>query len=253
MNPIRLFGLLTVLFFIASLGLSENIVTTNGVTYNSAKITGGDVLGIKIIHKAGVAYIPFSEMTDTDKTKYGYDPKKVEALNDKKRKQKEAAELAAKEAEEKKLQEIAKQKREEEEKLAAEEKERQEETARKEQIERDRFKLSGLSVAAFHALKPTDVKVFLTKAKLDDYFNYEFREAESICWSIRLETIDGETIGNGYILKKKERATSLFMLLADGKWHPIIARLKYTDIAESSGCFGLLDYQETTIKEKEEN
>lgn len=99
LNLMRVLQLLVIFTFVASMVHGDDIVTKNGVTYSNAKVTSGDVLGVKITHKTGVAFVPFAEMTDTDKSKYGYDPKKEEALFAEKRKQKEAAEFAVKESE----------------------------------------------------------------------------------------------------------------------------------------------------------
>lgn len=65
------------------------IITVKGVTYNNVKITGSDGLGVKVQHKAGVAYIPYNEMTSSDQTKWGYDPVKTEAFLAEKQTQKE--------------------------------------------------------------------------------------------------------------------------------------------------------------------
>jgi hypothetical protein len=247
-----LFGIVAVMLAVASLVRAENIVTVDGTTYSNARVTSTDGMGIKIIHKAGVAYIPYSELTDADKTKYGYDPKKQEAFFKEQQKQKEAAIQAAKDAEIRKMQEKARLIKIQAEKLAAEEKAKQEEAEKQEQARRDMFKPSGMSVAVFHATKPTTPIVFVAKAKLDDYFNYEFEgdRAKELYWSINLSVPRFERLGNGYILKSG-RGEALFSLLQDGKEHAVIVRVRYSPSSEDSSCFYLDDFQETTIKEED--
>lgn len=265
----RVFGLVAVLAIVATFVFSDDIVTTTGTTYSNAKVTKRDPLGVKILHKSGVSYVTYAEMLETDKKKYGYDAKQESDLLAEKRmreeaniaakqSQKEAVELAQKEAEEKVKKEQAILQQKERDKLVAEEKAKQEEAEKLEREIRDRFKPSGMSVAAFHALKSTGVTVFVANAKLADYFNWEFSETEHKLLSVRLETLEGETIGYGYKrlwgkagdplneTTKNERGWSLFNLLFDGKWHSLIVRVKYSTIAESSDCFFLDDYKEIT-------
>lgn len=106
------------------------------------------------------------------------------------------------------------------------------------------FTPTGMSVAEFHATRPTRPIVFAASAKLDDYFNYEFRddEAERLYWSVSLDTPEGDIIGNGYILKKG-RGEDLFALIKDGKQHPVLVRVKYNVNSEDSSCFLLEDFQ----------
>lgn len=127
---------------------------------------------------------------------------------------------------------------------------REEQKKRREKEEKERrlmFRPSGMSVAEFHATRPTGVVVFLAKASLSDYFNYEFisDEAERIYWSVDLDTMRGVQIGHGYILKDG-RGKELFELLRDGKKHPVKVRVRYPEGSDSSGVFFLDDYQEVS-------
>lgn len=115
----------------------------------------------------------------------------------------------------------------------------------------DLFKPSDISVAVFHATKPTTITVFQVMARIGDYFNYEFStpSAKEKYWSISLKTLNGDDLGYGYISKKK-RGDALFSYLKDGKEHPISVRVKYLPNAEDNGCFLLEDFRELTIEKK---
>lgn len=102
----QIVGLLIILGTV-SLSLADDIITVDGTTYSNVKVTDTNGIGIKVMHKAGVAYIPFSDMTDADKLKYGHDPKKEEVALAAKRKQKEERAIQ----EEVKRQEIANNKK----------------------------------------------------------------------------------------------------------------------------------------------
>lgn len=58
--------------------LADDIKTIDGKTYKNAKQTGGTPATIEISHENGVTTIPFSQLSDSDKKKYGYD-KEAEA------------------------------------------------------------------------------------------------------------------------------------------------------------------------------
>ena len=126
-----------------------------------------------------------------------------------------------------------------------------------EELRRAMFKPSGISVKEFHATRPTEPVVFLAKAQLSDYFNYEFNDSlnpgvRGVYWSVSLHAPRGESIGNGYILKEG-RGAKLFALIKDGKWHRVIVRVRYMEASRDSGVFLLDDYQRVQDKDDTED
>ena len=246
---LRILLIAFVTFATATTALGDDLVTISGRTFLNVKVTGKDALSVSITHNRGVTRVLYSEMTEADQHKYGYDPEIKQAFLREQVRQKEAVAQAARELEMQKQEALERQKREEERQLAVEQRMAQDEIDRKEQARRNRFVPSGMSVAAFRATRPTTPTVFLANAQLSDYFNYDFSDLsspgiENLLWSVRLETPEGQDIGHGYIPKNKDRGAALFSLLKDGKWHPIVARLKYLTNSEDSGVFVIIDYKE---------
>lgn len=209
---------LAFLLGVVAIAHADDITTTAGQVYSNAKISRADPLGVNITHKSGVTRVLFSEMSEADRKKYGYDPQKEEAFL---------------------LQERQ---------LAVQKEARKVEIARQEEARRDLFKPSDISVAAFHATRPKDVTVFLAEAQLDDYFNYDFSDsdnprAKDIYWSVKIKTHEGTRIGNGYI-RKEGRGAALFELIKDGKCHSIVARVRHPPQSQDSNIFFLEDFQE---------
>ena len=238
---IALFGFLTVVF-------GDDITTTSGKAYIGAKVSRTDALGINITHKNGVARILFSEMSEPDKQKYGYDPIKEKEFYAEQSKRIEAQKQASQALAERRQQEEAKRELARQAALADQDAKRQAELERQEQLRIEMFKPSGLSVKEFHATRPQTPVVFKARAELDDYFNYDFStlynpDIEKIFWSIRLTADEGDRLGNGYILKAG-RGESLFTLLKDGKSHPVIVRVHYPSDSDDSSVFHLDDYKE---------
>jgi len=93
------------------------------------------------------------------------------------------------------------------------------------------------SVAEFHATKPTTPVKFRALAKLDSYYNYEFRGADDIYWSIKIEDSGGETIGHGYAMKNKPYGDQLFKVVRDGAVHHVVLDLVYPPDAQSPRDF----------------
>ena len=59
--------------------IADDIKTLTGTEYKSAKISRVEPDGIVIVHSAGIVKIPFTELSDDLKKKYGYDPEKAKA------------------------------------------------------------------------------------------------------------------------------------------------------------------------------
>lgn len=95
MKSIRVFRFAGLLTVFALWCWSDDIVTTNGTTYYNCRVKSRDSSGVKILHKAGVAYIPYALMIDGDKSKYGYNPNEERALFAEKLRLKEEADRAA--------------------------------------------------------------------------------------------------------------------------------------------------------------
>jgi len=90
------------------------------------------------------------------------------------------------------------------------------------------------TVIAFKNDLATEPVTFRLVAKLDDYFNYECRGANSTHYSVRLtEEKTGESL-HGYIPKKSEDGKRLYELLKDGKDAAVMVKLRYVRKAESN-------------------
>lgn len=245
MKWLRLFA---PMLLVVTIAFGDDITTTGGKMFSNVKVSRADALGVSITHMGGAARVLFSEMTEVDRGKYGYDSAKEAAFLLEQRNRHEASERAAAEAERQRQEEAERQQRAREKRIAAQEKARQDEIAREERARRDLFTPSGISVAAFHATRPRDTTIFRAKAHLSDYFNFDFGEysnpsARQLYWSVVLETPDGQGIGHGYI-SKAGRGADLFALIQDGKNHSIVARVRYPPNSEDSSVFFLDDYQD---------
>lgn len=76
----------------ATTALAVDLVTRDGTRYRDIVVTKVEDNGLRITHRDGLAKIRFTDLSDELRAKYGYDPKKAEALT--------KAETAAKEAQE---------------------------------------------------------------------------------------------------------------------------------------------------------
>lgn len=63
------------------LAIAEDIKTTNGVEYKGVTITRSEPDGIVIAHAAGIVKIPFTELPESVRNNYGYDPTKAAAYS----------------------------------------------------------------------------------------------------------------------------------------------------------------------------
>jgi hypothetical protein len=58
---------------------SAEIRTTNGIVYRDARVTTVDPDGLHIVHRVGVAKVPFEELSEALRQKYHYDKQKADA------------------------------------------------------------------------------------------------------------------------------------------------------------------------------
>jgi hypothetical protein len=70
---------LLLLLACGSTALSSDITTTNGTVYRDARVTTVDPDGLHIVHKFGVAKVPFEELSEALRAKYHYDKQKADA------------------------------------------------------------------------------------------------------------------------------------------------------------------------------
>ncbi|MCG2658625.1 MAG: hypothetical protein L6437_00055 [Kiritimatiellae bacterium] len=64
---------------IAAVAYGDDITTLDGTVYKAAKVTRTTPSTLTIMHKAGVVTVPFSNLPNDIREKYGYDPSKAEA------------------------------------------------------------------------------------------------------------------------------------------------------------------------------
>ena len=92
---------------------------------------------------------------------------------------------------------------------------------------------SAMSLAEYKATQPTKALVFRLLGTLDDYYNFEFRDAKKTHYSVNLRSREGGTI-HGYMLKTAKTAESLFTALKDGEEHHINVELRYREGSQDS-------------------
>jgi hypothetical protein len=144
MKKTSVFGCILIMALLSvCVSLGDDITTVKGSTYSNVRVTGTDGLGIKVMHKTGVAYIPYKDMTDSDKTKWGYQPKKEAEILAERQRQIELAECAKREAEKKKIQDDEKLKELGKERLAKEKIIEQEEEAKKQALAKQEEELKN--------------------------------------------------------------------------------------------------------------
>ncbi|MBI2441564.1 MAG: hypothetical protein HYV35_09350 [Lentisphaerae bacterium] len=94
-----------------------------------------------------------------------------------------------------------------------------------------------VSPEEFRATRPTTPVRFRVLAKLDDYYNYEFRDAQDFAWSIALTDGGEKNIGHGYAKKNTAMGQYLFKKLKDGKKHPIVVEVQCLPNASDGSVF----------------
>lgn len=90
--------------------------------------------------------------------------------------------------------------------------------------------INPMTLIAFKVTKPSRPQVFRLIGRLSDYYNYEFQEAKSYYYSIRLQessTKGGYEDMTGYVQKHSKDGEFLFNLMSDGAEHPVAVELRY--------------------------
>jgi hypothetical protein len=93
------------------------------------------------------------------------------------------------------------------------------------------------TVEELKATKPTSPVRMRFFAELSDYFNYEFRIANNIMWSVRFSDYNGRSLGYGYVSKTTDDGARLFAALKDGRKHQVVVDVAYLPNAQSSDVF----------------
>jgi hypothetical protein len=86
-----------------------------------------------------------------------------------------------------------------------------------------------MTVAAYKAQRPLEHYNMRMRAKLSDYYNFEFGNGQSKYYSIQLTgpDDDDERMPYGYIEKKSEPGKKLFEFLKDGEAHFVILKISF--------------------------
>jgi hypothetical protein len=72
-------AILTAAVFTASVLFADDITTLSGVKYQSARVTRIEPDAVSVTHRFGVARIPFSDLPEDIRRKYGYNPQQAAA------------------------------------------------------------------------------------------------------------------------------------------------------------------------------
>jgi hypothetical protein len=90
----------------------------------------------------------------------------------------------------------------------------------------------------FRATKPTVSTKLRVYGTLADYFNFEFMDEDTRCWSIRITNYEGHTVyGHGYIFKSSLGGKTLFSVLKDGKSHKLVLSVSCLPNARDASVF----------------
>ena len=212
-----------------------------------------------VAQKNWLEALEYAQRTQAEEAARQLKQREEQARLEKKRQAEEA------EREIKRRAEVAEQERIRQAELAEQERIRQAEEAEherllqlgeKEQLEKLRLEVlqpSGMSAVEFRSQRPMTPVIFRTMARIDNYYSYNLGVATNLdnFWSVRLTTLDGDGIGNGYI-EKKGRGESLFALLKDNQWHSIFVRIAYPPLVEDPGAFIILNYQHATASDNKD-
>ena len=96
---------------------------------------------------------------------------------------------------------------------------------------------NSMSPEEFKATKPTIPVLFRVKANLADFYNFEFRNAENVAYSIAIEDGEGKRIGHGYANKNDITGQKLFAKLKDGRKHDVVVEIQCLPNARDGSCF----------------
>lgn len=85
---------------------------------------------------------------------------------------------------------------------------------------------NSMTWKAYLAQKPTKPMLFRVTASLDDYYNYEFMNAQDTYLSINLTNNELPVIV-GYVRKGTKTGKRMYEILKDGESHPLIVKIRF--------------------------
>lgn len=94
------------------------------------------------------------------------------------------------------------------------------------------------TLSAFKAQRMQEANTFRVAARLDTYFNFEYRNHESTHYSIAMRDRTGESI-HGYIARSAPEATAIYELLKDGQEHAVTMELVYNQVSMEPSVVGI--------------
>ena len=74
--------LITIVLFLSVAANGVDIRTLDGKIYINARITRTDAIGVNILHSKGACYVPFTNLAESVRTAYHYDPVAASALEE---------------------------------------------------------------------------------------------------------------------------------------------------------------------------
>jgi hypothetical protein len=107
---------------------------------------------------------------------------------------------------------------------------------------------SAITWAAFQAQMPTEASWFRFYATLDNYYNYEFSQARSTSYSIKMgSNANPRLLMHAFVDKNSSTGKRLFEVLKDGDSHPIRAALRFLPNSKSNDCVVMERFSEGFI------
>lgn len=105
------------------------------------------------------------------------------------------------------------------------------------------YKIDWLATVGYNVMPMNTFKANLSpvatemrvNAKLGNYFNFNYIEAQSTHWNIDINDVAYNGIVGCYISKKSAEGKKLYDLLKDGKTHPIIVEVVIDSSQDNSG------------------
>jgi hypothetical protein len=84
-----------------------------------------------------------------------------------------------------------------------------------------------MTIIAYKVQQPTSVMKFRLYAKLNDYYNYQFRELKEQYYSVRLTEYKTNESIHGYIKRDSNDGKKMYEILKDGQKYPVMVNLRY--------------------------